>query len=160
MAFQKTVHTVQALGQAGEFYDDTPRRTTAYAVGNPGDAKAAVGKVFTFDDSGNPVPGGAGKFAGILAHPKGQARTGLDPSSALPSGRVAELADMGRVIVTTTRAAAAAKGVQYDVLTGDIAGSAPENPENGMAVIPGATFVLFDAPADAPAVVQLDARKE
>lgn len=160
MAFQKTVHTVQALGQAGEFYDDTPRRATAYALGVLDDAKNAVGKVFTFDDSGTPVLGGTGKFAGILTHPKGQARTGLDPSPALPSGRAAELADMGRVIVITTRAAVSSSGVQYDATTGDIAGSAPENPENGMAVIPGATFVLFDAAANAPAVVQLDARKE
>lgn len=160
MAFQKTVHTVQPLGQAGEFFDDTPRRATVYALGTLDGATGAVGKVFTFDGSGAPVLGGTGKFAGILAHPKGQARIGLDPSTALPSGKIAELADMGRVIVTTTRPAAASKGVQYDTATGDIAGSAPETPETGMAVIPGATFVLFDAQADAPAVVQLDACKE
>ena len=156
MAFQKEVHTTQALGQPGEFYDATARRATAYRFDALDGAKPAIGKVFTFDASGRPVLGGTGPFAGIMIHPKARARLGLDPILTLPSGSNAELADSGRVIVSTTAVATPGSGVQYDTATGDIAGNAPSSPAAGKAAIPGATFILYGAAAGDLAVVQLN----
>ena len=156
MAFQTEVRADLALGRPGEFYDATIRRSTAYKFDTMDSAKPAIGKVFTFDGSGSPVLGGDGPFAGILIHPNAYARPGLDPTLALPSGSIAELADAGRLIVTTTAAATIGAKVQYDTATGDIAGAAPETPGAGMAGIPGATFILFDAEANGLAVVQLN----
>lgn len=156
MTFQTTVNPTQALGQPGEFYDASIRRVTAHKLDGIDSATLAIGKVFTFDASGKPVLGGTGKFAGILIHPKAYARLGLEPPLALPSECNAELADVGRIIVTTTAAAAPAKGVQYNTTTGDIAGAAPGTPAAGMATIPGATFFMFEAVANGLAVVQLN----
>lgn len=156
MAFQTEVHKEQALGQPGDFYDASIRRVTAYKLDTIDSTIPVIGKVFTFDASGEPVLGGTGRFAGILLHPKAYARLGLAPTLALPSESNAELADIGRIIVTTTAAAAPTNAVQYNTTTGDIAGAAPDTPADGMAVIPGATFFMFEAAAGGLAVVQLD----
>lgn len=156
MALQKTVYDTQALGQAGDFYDASIRRVTAYKLDTINSTIPVIGKVFTFDNTGAPVLGGTGRFAGILLHPKAYARLGLDPTLALPSESNVELADIGRIIVTTTGAASPTSTVQYNTTTGDIVGAAPDTLEDGMAVIPGATFFMFEAAANGLAVVQLD----
>lgn len=156
MPFQKTVNVKQALGQPGEWYDATPRRVTAYKLETIDSSIHSIGRVFTFDASGKPQRGGTGAFAGILVHPKAYARLGLEPTTMLPQGINAELADMGRLIVSSTAAAAIGDGVQYDTTTGAITGTAPANPGAGMAVIPGATFILFAAEANGLAVIQLN----
>lgn len=155
MAFQTTVYKKQALGQPGDFYDATVRRVTAYKLETIDSSMDSIGRVFTFDADGKPQIGGTGKFAGVLIHPRSLARLGLAPSLAQPQGVNAELADMGRVIVKTTGAAAVKDAVRYSMVTGEIAGGGGAVPGQNLAVIPGAFFILFPAVADGLAVIQL-----
>jgi hypothetical protein len=156
MPFQKIVNYEQALGVPGSLYDKTPYRVTAYKLDNIDSTDDVIGRVFTFDANGEPVLGGTGKFAGILLHPLEYARLGLEASGALREGQAGSLADAGRVIVITTAAAAIGAKVQYSTLTGEIAGTAPDEPAAGMAILPGAIFALYAAAAGELTVVQLD----
>lgn len=155
MPFQTTINKEQALGQPGDFYDATVRRVTAYKLETIDSSRESVGRVFTFDVSGKPQFGGTGRFAGILIHPRSLARLGLEPTLNLPQGTNAELADIGRVIVTTTAAANIGDSVLYNTNTGEIMGSGASATGPNTAVIPGANFILFTAEADGLAVIQL-----
>jgi hypothetical protein len=153
MAFQKQVNEGQTLGFPGQFYDASVRRVTSYP--NPGietDAEA-VGMVFTLDDTGVLHLGGDGKFAGILCHASSLGRPGLDASMAALAGETLELADMGRIIVTSQTAANPGDEVYYSCDTGAVAGTAADD---GLILIPGARFALFGVTAGGPAVIQLD----
>ena len=139
MAFQKAVLGTMALGVVGTFFDNSLHRSTAWKLAPEDLEKPCLGRVFTFDASGNPRLGGTGDFAGILSNPQASARNGLDPSLSAV-GLNGELTDVGRVIVSTKAAADFGEDVQYDVATGEICG-APATPlAAGMAVIPGAKF--------------------
>lgn len=155
MAFQTTVYKEQALGQPGDFYDATVRRVTAWKLETIDSSMDSIGRVFTFNAEGIPQLGGTGTFAGVFMHPRSLARLGLAPSLAQPQGVNGELADMGRVIVKTTGAAAVMDTVRYNTGTGEIAGGGDAVPGQNLAVLPGAFFILFPAEADGLAVVQL-----
>lgn len=155
MSLQKTINKYQPLGIPGQFYDATLRRATAYNPGPDGLDSEHFGRVLTFDAAGEPQIGGEGKFAGILLHPHAYARTGLEGVGAVLQGGTIELADVGRIVVLSTAAAAPQDKVQYDTATGEITGVAPASPGAGMAVLPDAEFILFDAEADGLAVIQL-----
>lgn len=152
MPFQNTVNIKQALGQPGDFYDAAPRRVTVYKLTGIDRTTPCVGRVFTLDASGEPQLGGVGAFAGLLVNPKSLANQGMDGQAA-SQGINAELADMGRVIVTTSGPALPGQAVLYDTATGEIVGTG--SPSGGQAAIPGATFAVFAAYAGGVAVVQL-----
>ncbi len=151
MAFQKTVIGLMALGVPGTLYDDSFHRATTWKLAKADLDKPCIGRVFTFDASGNPRLGGTGKFAGIFTAPQAAASSGLDPSLSAV-GLDGVLTDVGRVIVTTNAAVTAGKGVQYNTTTGEISG-APTTAGN--TAIPGATFFKFDAEAGGVAVIAL-----
>ena len=83
--------------------------------------------VFTLAGDGNVQLGGDGKFAGILCHPWGLARPGLDATLAVAANDALELADMGRLIVRSAVAANPGEKVFYDTATGAIAGTAEDD---------------------------------
>ena len=151
--FQKTVHTKQALGQPGDFHDDSPSRVTAYKLDCLDGKTPAIGRVFTLDGEGKPQLGGEGPLAGILCNPNTLARLGLDASQAVPKGATGELADMGRLIVLSGGAAKPGQPVLYKTASGEIAGTGKEG--SGLKALPGAKFAILEAEADGLAVIQL-----
>lgn len=151
--FQTIVQTKQALGQPGDFYDDSPSRVTAYKLDCLDGDTQAIGLVFTLDASGTPQLGGEGPLAGILCNPKALARQGLDASQAPRQGSIGELADKGRLIVLSGGAAKPGQTVLYKTSSGEIAGTGSES--SGLKTLPGAQFAIMDAEADALAVIQL-----
>lgn len=154
--YQKTVHANQSLGQPGEFYDDSPRRVTSWPGDHIDGQTEVIGRVFTFDASGLPVPGGDGAFAGILVGPNSHARIGLAPSTALGRGAALGLADLGRVIVTTSGAASPNTAIMYDKATGLIAGTAAAELPAGKILLKSAKFFRFSSEANGLAVVEIN----
>lgn len=158
---QKTVYTKQALGMAGEFYDDSPRRVSPYIVsGIANGASAAIGKVFTVDTTANhkAVLGGAGTFAGIAVNPKNYTIDGLVPSLDLADGTPAQLCRMGVLFVTSTTAVTPGQTALYDTTTGAIQSTSETDSTKypaGTAAIPNSEFKFFSAAIGEVAVLQI-----
>lgn len=132
MAFQSTVNLDNPLGVPGEIIFDGPVRAAAYNLNSASAAYNIVGATaFTVSAEGVAAAGGTGAFAGILATPKRYASYGtsvggpLAATMTLPNNIVAELVDMGQMVVTLPAAANIGDLVTYNTTTGALATLTP-----------------------------------
>lgn len=134
MAFQSTVYLDNPLGVPGEILLDGPTRSAPFTLVSASAAYNIVGATaFTVSSEGVAAAGGAATlpFAGILAQPKRYASYGtsaggpLAATMTLPNQVVAELINMGQIVVTLPAAAAIGDLVTYNTTTGALATLAP-----------------------------------
>jgi hypothetical protein len=163
---QTTVNSTQALGVIGEFFDDSPQRCLPANIVSGDAANNVFGRVFTWTNLGNAngtstataAAGGTGTFAGILVSPKEHASNGtaangsLAATLAIPNYTIAQLANMGSIVVQLDVAATQASALKYINATGAIAVGAPGA---GETAIPNAKVVRFLNSAAGIAVIQL-----
>jgi len=104
MALQTKVNIKQAFGVAGEFYDDSPRRTATYTVG----ADSTFGTLAFLNSSGNVGPYVAATYttlAGVFVRPKEAVlRNGLTASLTVAANDSVQVCSMGHVIVKSVSA--------------------------------------------------------
>ena len=130
MAFQSTVNQYQGFGVPGDLFNEGPVRSKPYILDSADAAYNIMGRAFTVTSEGVAAAGGTGVFAGILIGPKEQAMVGtssgtLAPTLTLPDNTVAQLLDMGEVIVALPAAAAIGDKIAYDTTTGALSTVAP-----------------------------------
>lgn len=139
MAFQSAVNTQIGFGVVGEFFDDSPSRSSPWNLVSGDAANNVVGRAFTAvtanpaDGSAAAVAaaGGTGVFAGLLANPKVLASQGgaggtLSATLAVPNNTIAELVTMGRLIVAVPGACAIGDQLTFATATGILGTVKPE----------------------------------
>jgi hypothetical protein len=131
MGFQTTVNQLQGFGVIGDVYDDGPIRSEPFIINSPDAANNVMGRAFTVTSEQHARAGGTGVFAGFLINPKEQTTSGtsaggtLAPTETIPNNTVAELLNMGSMVVSLPAAAAIGDLVLYDTTTGALSTIAP-----------------------------------
>lgn len=146
-----------AIGLSASFTSGS-NTVVAFSGGADAGAVAKIGCCFTVDssDKTRAVVGGTGVFAGVLCSPHELVRLGLDASLEVASGTVGQLATFGHIVVRPTTSVNVGYVAAYNNTTGEIAGyaSAGSIPA-GSTQIPNSKFILVDALANEPAVLEL-----
>ena len=153
MALQSVVNIKLAFGVPGSFYDDSPRRVAPYAV-----EAGAVAKAFTLDASnpGRAVVGGEGLFGGIAVNGKEYIINGLSASMAFKSGDIAQLCDMGHIVVTCDNAVSVGNVCYFKIADGTLHAAATGQTIEGYTEIPGSKFIFVAGTnAGDPVVLEL-----
>lgn len=131
MTFQSTVAAAQGFGVVGDLFAEGPTRARPFLLDSASAAYNIMGRAFTIKSEGVAEAGGTGPFGGLLIGPKEQAMQGtsadgtLAPTLTLRNDEIAELCDMGEVIVSVPAAAAIGDKVLYDTTTGALSTVAP-----------------------------------
>jgi hypothetical protein len=134
MTFQSTVSLKQGFGVAGEFFDGSPHRAEPFILQSADPGYNVFGRAFTVVSEGIAQAGGTGVFAGFLVSPKSATSVGtvaggtLAPTLTLPNNVLAEILNMGCIIVSLPDAAAIGDLVIYDEVTGELATVIPAGP--------------------------------
>lgn len=156
MTFQSTVRQFQTTGIAGEVIREGPSRVSSWILNSAAGLGSTnlFGKVFTKVADHDVQAGGAGAFIGIMVNPKEHALAapGLTPTDELADGVVAEMLDMGIVIVDLTEAGNVGDVLNWVEASGLIGVGAPGA---GEQAIPGAKIVYEDISAPGLAFIQL-----
>lgn len=146
---QTTVNTKLAFGVQGEFYDSSIKRVTPHVL----KTSAVIGTPAWVDSNGKATStGGASgeKFVGIFVSPKEYTNRGAisTPTLTMATGDVAQVADIGHVIVKVGASVNVGSPVFYSAASG-------WNPTTG-ATLSGARFVRVTAATGEMAVVELN----
>lgn len=146
-----------AIGLSASFTSSS-NTVTAFSGGADAGSAAKIGCCFTVDstDKTRAIVGGTGVFAGVLVSPHEYIIGGLDASLELASGTIGQLATFGHVVVKPTTSVSVGYVAAYNNTTGEIAGySSAGSIPAGSTQIPNAKFILVDALANEPAVLEL-----
>lgn len=156
MPFQSTVNQLQGFGVVGELFSEGPTRSRPYTLASLAAANNVMGRAFTLaaEGAGFARAGGTGAFAGLMVGPKEQAMQGtavggtLAPTLTLRNGEVAEMCDMGQVIIELPGAANVGDLLVYHTTTGVLDSIAPDaspaGPPANHAYVPNAFVAAYD----------------
>lgn len=148
MTFQKTIHTEQGFGVAGDIHLESPSRIEPLVVQSGGKANV-YGYAYTKDTATNIAQiGGAvasGRvFAGLLVNSKeGALHGGFEPSLTVADGSVASFATMGDVVIKVSTACKIGDFVVYDEATGELSTVADKSSLGGKQLVPNAVIYRY-----------------
>ena len=155
MGFQSTIAMAQAFGVVGELFLDGPTRAKPGVLKGTA-ANIVVGRYFTFDASdGQYQPGSTGKDGGILANPKALQSIGtsaggpLAPTLVVPAGTVADIVDMGQIVVSLGNGCAIGDKVQYKQTDGTLKALPPVVTYSGVIAVTTGILTVSSASAGA-----------
>lgn len=156
MALQSVVNEKLAFGVPGSFYDDSPRRVAPYAI--TGDTAAYIARAFTLNSTDKTLVecGGSGDFAGIAVNSKEYPISGITASLGLAKGAIAQICDMGHIVVACDNAVAIGNVCYFKATTGELHAAATGQTIEGYTEIPGTKFVFVaGASAGDPVVLEI-----
>lgn len=149
---QTIVNKKLAFGVVGSFYDDSPRRVAPYNVSG-----GAISRIYTADssDPAHAVLGGSGDILGIAVNSKEYIVTGLNADLSFRDGAIAQICDMGHVVVKADNEVTVGNVAYYKETDGTLHAGETGQTIEGYVEIPGSKFVFVDANEGEVAVLEL-----
>ena len=160
MAFQTSVNKYQVIGVHGEFADDSPSRTTPYALVANSTQQPVVGRVFTQGTADNEAKvGGSGAYLGVLVEPKQYANPNGDLSATtnVKAGTNGEICSMGHIFIKSPTAFAPGYLAEYEPATGVISAIEDTLSTATAVQIPAARFIKVSGSTNDVGILELGA---